>query len=138
MRVQHPADNLKLTSPSSAKQCNVEAGLHFMEQLALRQLNRLDFNTAVRSAREIANKYGLNTKGDNWTSKIPSVEERQAAQGAMLTIQAAFRWREHVNDFENLKAFNRIAILGYLSDKEDLANAHDGADLPCFFGPLLT
>ena len=41
MRVQHPADNLKLTSPSSAKQCNVEAGLHFMEQLALRQLNRL-------------------------------------------------------------------------------------------------
>ena len=31
--------------------------------------------------------------------------------------------------WRNLKAFNRIAILGYLSDKEDLANAHDEASL---------
>jgi hypothetical protein len=35
MRAQHPADSLKLTIPRNPKECNVEAGLHFNEQLAL-------------------------------------------------------------------------------------------------------
>jgi hypothetical protein len=129
MRVQHPADNIKLTSPNNPKQCNVEAGLHFTEQLALKQLERLDFNTATQSARAIANKYGLNTKEGDWISKIPSIKDRQAAQRDMLTIQTAFRWREHINDLENLKALNRVAILGYLSDSDDLANAQNEAEL---------
>jgi hypothetical protein len=126
---QHPVANLKLTSPSNPKQCDVEAGLHFEEQLAFKQIERLDFKNAAQSALAIASKYGLNTKENDWTSKMPSGEDRQVAQGNMLVIQSYYRWSEYINDLENLKDLNRVEILGYLSDKDDLAHAHSEAEL---------
>ncbi|MBI1779541.1 MAG: hypothetical protein HYR63_29770 [Proteobacteria bacterium] len=43
MRVMRPADGLKLTTPDNPIPCRVDAGLHFDEQLALRQINQGGF-----------------------------------------------------------------------------------------------
>jgi hypothetical protein len=119
---------MKVTMPQN-NECTVEAGLHFYEQLMSREIGRLPYQDASARLTTIADKYKLDTHQEGWVDRIPSVEERRIAKMDMGTVTQVSQMLEYVNNIENLKALNRVSILGYQSDMEDVQNAHTEAEL---------
>ena len=123
LSVQHPRDQVDITTPHD-KECSIEAGLHFNEQIAFREMNRVPVKETTDRLKSIAQRYGLNTKEESWVEKIPSLQDKQSAKIDLGMIEKGGRVLEYIKNLENLKALARASVLGYQSDMEDLKGAH--------------
>ncbi len=128
LSVQHPRDQLDITTPRD-KECSIEAGLHFYEQLMLGEINKLPFKEATDRLKVISQKYGLDTKQEGWVEKIRSLQEKQSARIDMGTVTRGGQILDYIKNIENLKALARVSILGYQSDLEDIKISHNEAEL---------
>jgi hypothetical protein len=130
LRMQHPASELKTTTPSKPDECTIETGLHFYEQLMMHQIARLaNFEEAQKRLNAISQKYKLDTKQPDWVEKIPSGTDKQTAKSNMGTLNQGFTMVNYINDLENLKALNTVALAGYWSDMDDANKAHNEEEL---------
>ena len=130
LALQHPQDKSNITTPRNGE-CTVESGLHFDEQITLKEIDNLylDWKPASERLNVLARRYGLDTKSEGWVDKIPSIEERAAARADMGVVKRGVQELEYLNNLENLKALARVSVLEYSSDKEDLNAARDQAGL---------
>lgn len=128
LSAQHPASQTKVTTPNN-NECTVNAGLYFNEQLSFREIGRLPFQEASAELQQIAGRYGLNPKQEGWINRIPSEEEKRTAEIDMGIVSKGLQMMDYINNMENLRALNRVSVLGYLSDKDDIRGAHTEAEL---------
>jgi hypothetical protein len=128
LSIQRPRDQLKVTTPND-KECSIEAGLYFDEQLMFKQVNELPFTEAVERLNVIAQRYRLDAKRDGWAEKIPNLQDQQAARRDMGTVNRGGQMLDFVNNIENLKALAHVSLLGFQSDMEDIRVAHNEEEL---------
>jgi hypothetical protein len=128
LALQHPQDQLQITTPND-KECSIEAGLYFDEQLMIKQINELPFTEATDRLKINAQRYRLDTKQDGWVEKIPNLQDQQAARRDMGTVTRGGQMLDYVKNIENLKALAHVSILGFQSDMEDIRVAHNEQEL---------
>jgi hypothetical protein len=128
LSIQYPQDKVEITTPQD-RECSVVAGLHFDEQLTLKQLNQLPWKETTDRLRMFSQRYGLDPKRDGWVERIPNLQDQKSARIDMGTIAQGQLWLAYVNNIENLKALARVSILGFQSDLEDIRGAHTEAEL---------
>jgi hypothetical protein len=128
LSAQHPPDQLQVTTPREGE-CTLEAGLHFNEQLMMRQETEVNVKEAIEKLKIIAQHYGLDLKHQGWIQKIPSLQDQQTAKIQMGIMQQAAEMLTYINNMENLKALTRVSVLGYQSDMEDIRVAHNEEEL---------
>jgi hypothetical protein len=128
LSIQNP--RAEITTPKDGE-CSIEAGLHFDERLVLREFDRItpSFKEAVDRLTVIAQRYGLDTKQEGWVEKIANLQDQQTARAYMGTVIKVRQLRDYVTNLENLKDLERVSILGFQSDAEDLRVAHTEAEL---------
>lgn len=128
LSIQHPQDQMEITTPQD-KECSVVAGLHFDEQLTLKEINQLPWKEATDRLKVFAQRYGLDTKQEGWVERIPNLQEKQSARLDMGTVTQGQRMLDYINNIENLKALAKVSILGFQSDMEDIRGARTEQEL---------
>ena len=128
LSMQYPKDQVEVTTPQD-KECSVVSGLHFDEQLTLKEANQLPYKEASDRLKVFAQRYGLDTKQDGWVERIPNLPEKQSARLDMGTVAQGQRMLDYINNIENLKSLARVSILGFQSDLEDIRGAHTEQEL---------
>lgn len=128
LSMQYPKDQVEVTTPQD-KECSVVSGLHFDEQLTLKEANQLPYKEASDQLKVFAQRYGLDTKQDGWVERIPNLPEKQSAKLDMGTVAQGQRMLDYINNIENLKSLARVSILGFQSDLEDIRGAHTEQEL---------
>ena len=128
LSMQYPKDQVEVTTPQD-KECSVVSGLHFDEQLTLKEANQLPYKEASDQLKVFAQRYGLDTKQDGWVERIPNLPEKQSARLDMGTVAQGQRMLDYINNIENLKSLARVSILGFQSDLEDIRGAHTEQEL---------
>lgn len=98
--VQSATEESKITTPKDGE-CSVEAGLHFYEQLTLKEINDLPFVQAVAQLKAVAQKYGLDIKQEGWVEKIPSPADKQSARLEWVTFNKGKSLYDYVTNLEN-------------------------------------
>lgn len=128
LSIQHPQDQVEITTPQD-KECSVVSGLHFYEQLMLKQIDQLPWKEATDRLKVFAQQYGLDIKQTGWVDRIPNLQEQKTARLDMGTVAQGQRMLDYINNIENLKALARVSILGFQSDMEDIRGAHTEQEL---------
>jgi hypothetical protein len=128
LSIQHPQGQVEITTPQD-QECSVVSGLHFDEQLMLKQINQLPWKEATDRLKVVSQRYGLDMKQEGWVERIPNLSEKQSARLDMETVTQGQRMLDYINNIENLKALARVSILGFQSDTEDIRGAHTEQEL---------
>lgn len=124
LRLQHPRSD-DITPATNQSECSIDTGLFVYEQLAIKEMSRLDLTGVFNRLTAIAKKYGLDMKTKGWANEIPNPTERAKAKTDLNTTARGIGWSTYVNDLENLRFLYHIMSLGYQSDNDDLAQAGD-------------